>query len=108
MALANAVAGAIRPSQVITWLDGDSAPINLTGATLTGKIRSNTTGVVRDIVGTLTVTDAAGGVFVWDYHPADVAESGHFVVQFTANYDSPPTPARTIAESWEVYGALGE
>lgn len=53
-------------------------------------------------------SDAAGGVFVWDYHPADVAESGHFVVQFTANYDSPPTPARTIAESWEVYAALGE
>lgn len=108
MALANAVAGALRPSQVISWLDGDGAPVNLTGATLTGKIRSELTGDVRDIAGTLTVTDAAAGVFVWDYAPADVAESGCFVVQFTATYGSPPSPGRTIAEPWEVYGALGE
>ena len=49
MALAHAVAGATRPSQVITWTRDDGTAEDLTGATITGKIRSLADGTTRDI-----------------------------------------------------------
>lgn len=106
MALAAAVAGAVRPSQVITWLRGDATPENLTGATITGKMRSTTTGVTRSIAGALVVVDGAAGQLRWDYHADDVAAAGRYEVQFTAVFGSNPTPARTLAEAWTVHKAL--
>jgi len=106
MALAQAVKDSLRPTQIITWTRGDDTPENLTGATLTGKIRDNTTGVVRAIVGALTVTDGANGVFTWAYDADDVATAGRFMVQFTATFAAAPSPARTIASEWFVYEAL--
>jgi hypothetical protein len=106
MALAWAIAGAPRPSQVITWLRGDNEPENLTGATMTGKILSLTTGTARAIVGALSVMDGEEGRFSWEYDAADVAAAGRFMVQFTATFDSEPSPARTIASEWFVYEAF--
>lgn len=106
MALADAVQNATRPSQVITWTRADDTPENLTGATLTGRIRNANTGVTRDIVGTLIVTVGASGVFAWAYVLADVADAGQFNVQFTATFGSSPTPARTIDALWTVHIAL--
>lgn len=105
MALANAVQTALRPSQIVTWTRDDGTPENLTGATLTGKIRDYA-GVVRDITGTLTLTTPATGVFTWAYSAVDVAEAGQFLVQFTASFGSSPTPAKTIAATWNVYEAV--
>lgn len=106
MALASAIVGALRPSQVITWLRGDDTPEVLTGATLTGKIR-DTAGGVRNIAGTLTVTDGANGAFRWDYHADDVASAGNYTVQFTATFGTNPTPAKTIVSPWYVLESLG-
>lgn len=106
MALAHAVAGALRPSQVITWLQEDGDAEVLTDATLSGKIRSKRTGAVRDIAGDLTVTDGANGIFTWVYHADDVAVAGLFDVQFTATFGSSPSPARTLTTTWEVKEAL--
>lgn len=106
MALAAAVAGALRPSQVITWLRGDDSAENLTGATITGKIRNTTTGATRSIAGALVVVSGPDGQFRWDYDPADVADAGEHQVQFTATFGGSPTPARTLTEQWTVYGAL--
>lgn len=106
MALAQAIQDSLRPSQIITWTRGDGTPENLTGATLTGKIRDNVSGTVRAIAGTLTVTDATAGVFTWAYHADDVADAGKFMVQFMAAFGDNPTPARTIASEWFVYEAL--
>lgn len=107
MALAAAVAGAVRPSQTITWLRDDGEPEVLTGATLTGKIRNPSTGTTRAIAGSLVIVNGAAGQFRWDYDPADVADAGEQQVQFTASFASNPTPARTITEEWVVYEALG-
>lgn len=104
MALAYAVAGATRPSQVITWTRDDSTAENLTGATLTGTIKDSA-GTVRAITGTLSVTTAASGIFTWDYSAADVASAGNFIVQFTAAFGSNPTPARTIKSQWTIHEA---
>lgn len=104
MALANAVHGSLRPSQVITWTDGDGDALDLTGATITGKLR-NAAGVVRSIAGSLTLTDADSGVFTWAYHADDVV-AGQYQVQFTASYGSGATPARTIVTEWLVHEAI--
>lgn len=106
MALAAAVQGAKRPSQVITWTDADGTPVNLTGATITGVIRNKSTGAARVIDGTLTVTTAASGIFTWAYGTADVATAGQFEVQFNAAFGAAPTPARSITASWMVHEAI--
>jgi len=106
MALATAVQGALRPSQLITWSDADGNAVDLTGATLSGRIRSMQSGAARDIAGTLTVTTAASGEFRWDYAAGDVADSGTFEVQFTAAFLTAPTPARTFVGLWEVARAI--
>jgi len=104
MSLADSVAGALRPSQVITWTREDDAetPENLTGATITGVIVDNDTGAVRAIAGTLTLTDAANGVFTWIFNAADLV-AGSYLVQFTASFPSGTTPAKTKASDWTVY-----
>lgn len=106
MALAHAVAGATRPSQVITWLRDDDTAEDLTGATITGKLFDHSLGTTRDIDGTLAVTDGTAGVFTWAYGPADVAAPGRFQAQFTATYVANPTTARTVVAEWEVKRAL--
>ena len=106
MALANAVQGALRPGQMITWKREDGTAEPLAGATLTGVIRSRTAGARRAIAGSLTPTDAAGGVFLWEYAAADVAEAGHFDVQFTASFAAGLSPARSFVERWTVVEAL--
>lgn len=106
MALAHAIAGALRPSQVITWTRDDGTAENLTGATITGKIRSLATGETASIAGTLSVTDATAGEFTWDYAAADVATPGRYQVQFTAAFSAGTTPARTVITDWEVERAL--
>lgn len=104
MSIADSVAGALRPSRVITWTREDDAetPEDLTGATLSGVIVDVDTGVVRAIAGTLNLTDAANGVFTWIFNSADVVE-GSYLVQFTASFPSGTTPAKTKAFPWTVY-----
>lgn len=102
MALADAIYGAKRPSQQITWTREDGTAEDLTGATLTGYIRSHQTGTVRAIDGTLSVTTAASGIFTWAYGTNDVGEVGGFEVQFNAAFGSAPTPAKTIVTEWRV------
>lgn len=102
MALANAVQGGLRPSQLITWTREDGDAENLTTATLTGTITNRATTVTRAIAGTLAVTDAAAGVFRWDYAAGDVSEAGEFDVQFSAAFGTGQSPARTFVARWKV------
>jgi hypothetical protein len=102
MALADAVQGAIRPAQQITWSREDGTAEDLSGATLTGFIRSQRTGTTRAIAGTLALTTAASGIFTWTYAAADVVDAGNFDVQFVATFGSDPTPAKTFTTKWVV------
>jgi hypothetical protein len=107
MALASAVMGGLRPSQIVTWeRDGTGIAEPLTGATLTGLIRDRSTGTTRAIAGALTVTDGAAGEFRWDYAAGDVVAAGEFDVQFNAAFGAGATPARTFITRWNVQGAL--
>ena len=51
MSIADAVAGARRPGQQLTWLRTDGTPEDLTGATLSGVLLSLSTQETRAIVG---------------------------------------------------------
>lgn len=104
MALANAVQNAAHTPQRITWTDTDDDPLDLTGATLTGRIRDVATGVTRDITGTLAIVTAAAGLFSWTYSATDVGTAGAFVVQFTADYDA--ADDKTLIYSWTVHPSL--
>ena len=104
MALANAVQGARHTAQRITWQDADGDPLNLTGATLSGRRLDLATGTAAALDGTLVIVDAEAGVFTWDYGANDVAVGGVFNVQFTATFDGEAD--RTLAELWEVHEAL--
>ena len=104
MPLADAVQGATRPAQLITWYRDDDTPEDLTGATLTGLVRRDN--VVEAITGDLTVTDGTGGVFRWDYSTEDVAIAGRHEVQFNAAFASGQTPAKTFVASWTVRASL--
>lgn len=100
MALADAVQGALRPTQLVTWA-GDDGAVNLAGATLSGVI-VDAAGTSRAIAGTLTVTDADAGEFEWGYAAGDVAEAGVFYVQFAASFGSGATPQRSLMSWWRV------
>lgn len=101
-----AIEGALRPTLLITWLDANNIPVNLTGATITGKIFTLYSGETRAIAGALMVTDGAAGVFSWEYNPTDVATPGRYKVQFEAAYGTEPTPAKTVITDWEVKESL--
>lgn len=106
MALASAVAGARRPSQLITWMREDGNAETLTGATITAKIRRQNQGTSSDSTGTFTVTDGANGIFRWDYSADDVATVGTHKVQFNAAFGGDPTPAKTFVADWVVKESL--
>lgn len=105
--LADAVKGGLRPPQLIVWEREDGMAEDLTGAAISGSLRSRETGSVRAIGGALTVTDGAAGRFLWAYAEDDVAEAGDFDVQFNAAFGSGPTPARTFLTRWRVRASLG-
>lgn len=104
--LADAVKGALRPSQQITWTDGDGNAVNLTGATLTGKIRNISTGASRSIAGSLVLVTPASGIFRWDYASADLVDAGRFEVQFSAAFGTGATPAKTLVEAWFIHDTI--
>lgn len=105
MALADAVAGALRPSQIITWVRADGTAEDLTGATLSGVLYDRRSRQSRAIAGTLNITSATAGQFRWDYAAGDVV-AGVYDVQFTATFGETPTPARTFGDIWTVRRAL--
>lgn len=104
MALSPAVQAAKRTGQTITWQTKSGTVKNLTGLTLTGRIRNKATSEERDIDGTLTIVSATDGTFSWTYGTNDVSEAGLFEVQFigTASGEND----KSIPQEWKVYEAL--
>ena len=103
MALADAVVGARKVGQTITWTDADGTALDITGVTLTAVRKNLDTGLVTAITGTLDpAIDPTNGVFSWTYTALDVVEAGRFLVQFTATW--PDTlKARSLSEDWFVH-----
>lgn len=105
MALSNAVQGARHSGQSITWKKSDGTAYDLTGATITARIRNQRTGEARDADGSFSLTTPASGIFAWAYGATDVQYPGRFDVQFKAAY-SDSKHDLTFSAEWEVEGAI--
>ncbi len=104
MALPSVVQNARKRTLTITWKDDDGNPIDLTGAVLYA-IKWDADNVESSITGTLTISNAAAGIFTWATSAADVATAGTYYVQFGAKY---PTGTYEISyrTQWRVFEAF--
>jgi len=105
MALAHGVVGARHSAQQITWKKDDGTAYNLTGATITARIRDQRTGNTRAADGTFALVTAASGIFSWTYGTNDVAAPGRFDAQFKASYSDSKDDLTFVAE-WIVDEAI--
>jgi len=105
MALAHGVVGARHSAQQITWLKNDGSVYDLTGATITARIRDMRTGISRAADGAFALVTAASGIFSWTYGANDVASAGTFKVQFIATYSGSQND-KTYTANWSVEEAL--
>lgn len=100
-----AVEGSRKRAMTITWTDTANVAVDLTAATITGKIKSLQLGTTRSIDGALALVTASSGIFSWTFGAVDVGEVGKFKVQFIATYAGPSTNRNFIAD-WSVEDAL--
>lgn len=108
MALSDAIQGARKRGQVITWTTKDGEAEDLTDLTLSGVIRSrfgSTT--TKAITGDLAVVDGEAGQFSWSYSASDVSEANDYMVQFVAT-DGGGLKVKTFAEPWTVQPGYDE
>ncbi len=105
MSLSNGMVGAQHSVQQITWLKEDGSPYNLTGATITARIRDQQSGVSRASDGVFSLITPTSGIFSWAYGALDVANPGTFRVQFVASYSDSKND-KTYTANWSVEEAL--
>lgn len=94
--------GSRRPFFELQWLHDDDTPENFAGgATLSGTITDVRTGASRAITGDLLIIDENNAKFEWRFSLADVVR-GSYRVEFQADFEGNPTPARTFPARWVV------
>jgi hypothetical protein len=86
MSRLSAVRGARAIVRDLPWQDSEGDPLDLTGATLSGKLHHIDSGLAQPIDGELTIVDAPAGRFTWALGEDDVAVAGDFLVEFDADY----------------------
>lgn len=67
--------------QKIDPTSGDLVPVNLTGLTLSMKMKEKETGVIKVCSGPWTIDDAAGGQAHYDWQDSDVDTAGIWLLQ---------------------------
>lgn len=105
MALPSVIEGSKYDPIDITWADEDGTARDLTGATLTGRLKNEETSEITVIDGSLVLLDADDGIFTWTLGDNDVGTVGKFFVQFIATYAGGES-ARSVAERWCVNDAF--
>jgi hypothetical protein len=71
----------------IQALSDTSFPVDLTGATVTAKVRLNDQNTVYTaLTGQSFVINPTQGVFSWKFSTSDVQQSGVYKMVFSANY----------------------
>lgn len=105
MGLPTVPAGSLRPSLVLTWVDVNGDPVDLTGATITAKIYKYADETTISSSGTFNVLIPASGIFEWVFDSTDVVAGG-YKVQFTATFSSGLTPLKSDVQEWVVESSL--
>lgn len=107
MSLPNWVQSSTHTGLRIRWTRSDGTYPDLTGATITGKIRSIAPGSSSAaLTGTLApdTNQAAQGYFTYAPSAADVGTAGSYKVQFTATRTG--LPDLTFQADWAIEDAL--
>lgn len=104
MALSDAIQGARRSAQRITWLKKNGEPEDLTDTVITLRLRDFASGTVVDSDGTFPLVDALNGVFDWVYGEQDVATAASYEAQFKATADGQYD--LTYITEWSVKPAI--
>ena len=111
MGLSIAVEGSNHTVQQITWKDESGNAVDLTGATITGKMHPHDdSSDVSDIGGggadgTLALYDADAGIFTWTYGANNIGTVGTFTVQFIATFGD-GSKEKSFKEQFIVKDAL--
>lgn len=79
-------AGDTAPVVRATLLDEDSAPVDLTGATVMFVMADNTEPRTAVVEASATLTDAANGVVEYPWAVGDTAAPGSFVAEFEVTF----------------------
>lgn len=81
------IQGVNHPTYVFTWKDENGDAVNLTGATITGRIKNTNTGTVASCAGTFALVTATSGIFSYVPHENDSATVGkNYLIQFKATF----------------------
>jgi hypothetical protein len=108
MSLPTWVQGSRHTGLRLRWVRRDGTYPDLTGTTITGKLRSSAAGSSSvAMTGTLApdTNEAAAGWFVYAPSAADVGTAGTYEVQFTATY-ADTKPDLTFRTEWVIEAAL--
>ena len=96
--------GSTYKGLLLTWTDEDGNPEDLTGATITGRIKDMQTKVARDVAGSIVPTaNAAEGEAQWTFHVDDVV-AGKYEVQLKAVRSGKPW--LSFVADWVVEAAI--
>jgi len=100
------VQGARHFGKTITWTRDDDSAVDLTSATVTGRMEQiGVASSAKAIDGAFVVTDATNGVFTWAPGATDVEDDGRFKVQFIATY--PDTKVeKSIPQTMRIFEAI--
>jgi len=99
------VQGATHTALQITFLDEDGTAYDLTGATMSARIKNRGTGVAAAATGTFALVTASSGIFSYRPSAADVLTDGTYQIQFIATYGD-STKDKTFAVGLTISEAI--
>lgn len=99
------IQGATHTGLRITFLDENASAYDLTGATMSARIKNISTGGATAATGTFSLVTASSGIFTYIPSTADVATAGVYKIQFIATY-SDTSKDKTFVVPMQVYEAI--
>lgn len=101
------VYGANHPTYTITWTDELGTAVNLTGATITGRIKNISTGSAAALTGTIALVTAASGIFSYIPSTTDTTRTPDraYRIQFIATFGD-TTIEKTFAKPCWIEEAI--
>lgn len=104
MTLIKLVYGTNHPTYTITWKDEANAVVDLTGATITGRLKNEATGDTYTLTGTFALVTASSGIFSYKPSSTDTTRtvSNKYSIQFTATFADSTTEKTFKSTCWIV------
>lgn len=99
------IQGATHTGLRITFLDEGASPYDLTGATMSARIKNVSTGTASAATGSFALVTPTSGIFTYTPSSSDIATAGLYKIQFIATY-ADTTKDKTFVVGMQVYEAI--